>query len=144
MIGSEVSLWRWLINGWKVIPRTQLHCHRVENAAGSGMPDVEGFYNSQFWLELKCSPLPINGGPVDVGHLRPKQIEWLHNRWLVGGNAWILLRVEGKGVKNIYLISGQYARNVKAGLTQFELAQLSYLTSLKPHPLEVLRASVSR
>lgn len=124
MNGSEKSLWRWLSNDqWvKAQSRKVLQMNRVENVAGSGMPDVEGIYlKEQFWFELKVAGRPARGGNVDVKHMRPKQVEWLHNRWLAGGNAWVLLRVKDA----LYLIPGKYSLQVKHGLTEDELFDLS-------------------
>lgn len=143
MNSSETSIWQWLSNGWKQIPRTLLQANRVENTAGSGMPDVEGFYPpDQFWIELKAAGRPANSTTnIDVKHLRPKQVEWLHNRWLIGGNAWILLRIDGKNGNAYYLIPGKYSRQVKAGLTEDELFDLSKIP-VDAHPMEILRACI--
>ncbi len=123
MNGSEKSLWDWLLRDWKKVARTVLQCTRVENSTASGMPDVEGCYTQvQFWIELKVADRPANSTTnIDVKHLRPKQAEWLHNRWLAGGNAWILIRI----VSSLYLIPGKYARQVKAGMTEAELNKIS-------------------
>lgn len=138
MIASETSLWRWLRDSLKGMSRRILDMNRVENAAGSGMPDVEGVYRaSQFWLELKVAARPKKAEtPIDVKHLRPKQVEFLHNRWLAGGCAWILLRVDARSDKALYLIPGIYARQVKAGMTEEKLAELSHCEpQADPHDL---------
>lgn len=132
MIASETSLWRWLRDGCRGMSRLILDMNRIENAASSGMPDVEGVYRAaQFWLELKVAPRPKKAEtPIDVKHLRPKQVEFLHNRWLAGGSAWILLRVDARSDKALYLLPGNLAREVKAGMTEAELAELSHC---EPH-----------
>ncbi len=126
MNASERSLWQWLWRAWRKLPGDELHAKRIENSASSGMPDAEGHYGEQFWLELKVAGRPADPmTPIDVKHLRPKQVEWLYNRWLVGGNAWILLRVDGLGGSEVFLVSGKYAREVRSGLTRRELIGLS-------------------
>ena len=147
MIGSETSLWQWLWKSWKTVPRSMLDVNRVENSAGTGMPDVEGFYKTdQFWLELKVAERPKSKlTEIDVKHLRPKQVQWLHNRWLVGGNAWILLRVESTTSKSssAYLIPGKYSRQVKAGLTEQELSGISYVPP-GADQMEILLVAIGR
>lgn len=141
MIASETSIWRWMRDDKerRAESRTQLDMNRVENSAGSGMPDVEGIYiRSQFWLELKAADRPKTAdGKVDVKHLRPKQVEWLHNRWLAGGNAWILIRVK----RAYYLIPGKHSREVKAGMTETRMASLSALRSNTPSVMEIIRTA---
>ena len=133
MLKSETSLWRWLEPARKDFGAAKLHMDRVENSAGSGMPDVEGcLLCKQFWIELKIAGRPKRGGNVDVKHLRPKQVEWLHNRWLVGGCAWILVRVESKDTgsdKRYYLIAGEHSMEMRAGMDEARMVELSVIAS---------------
>lgn len=144
MASLESSLWSWLERGAKAaFERKDYGMTRIENAATSGVPDVEGcLYRTQFWIELKVSKRPRAGNPVDVKHLRSKQVQWLHNRWLAGGYAWILLRVEGKGGTAHYLIPGKHSRAVLAGLTESAIAELS-IVNKNATAKAILQASVA-
>ena len=142
----ESSLWKWLKRAWDKLTARRLHYTRVENAASSGMPDVEGCIDGkQFWLELKVASRPKSADDVVViEHLRPKQIEWLHNRWLVNGRAWLLLRVEGGDLlpTHHYLIPGHFGRRVFAGMTEAEMENVAVVHPLS-NPIVILtRASM--
>lgn len=129
MASLESSLWSWLERAGKKFSRLECQMTRIENSATSGTPDVEGIFKRvQFWIELKVSVRPKQGGAVDVKHLRSKQAQWLHNRWLAGGNAWILLRVDGRGGSAHYLLPGKYSRQLLAGMTEAEIAEASVVT----------------
>lgn len=124
----ESSLWDWLRRSWRLVPKSELHYTRVENAAAGGIPDTEACYQGkQFWAELKVALRPASPSDVvKVPHFRTGQVMWLHNRWLVNGRAWLLLRVEGAGFPvSHYLIPGKYSRLVAAGVTEEHLARLS-------------------
>lgn len=141
---SEKALWRWITND-KVIQRLPvpvLHMHRIENTASSGMPDVEGIFNGvQFWLELKIAHRPVNEHtPIDLKHIRPKQVEFLHNRWLAKGKAWILLRVG----HDVYLIPGKFAMQLRSSkLAEIDIFPLSKIAR-DASPLDILNAATAK
>lgn len=141
MSASEQSLWKWLKRGWDEVPGNRLQYTRVENSASSGMPDVEACHlGAQVWLELKVADRPSSPETrVDFKHLRPKQVEFLHNRWLVGGRAWMLLRVDGL-FKSVYLLPGRDARRVLRGMTERELSRASGVQPTAG-PLDILRCA---
>lgn len=147
MLKSETSLWKWLSCLRGDLSRADLHMSRVENSAAPGMPDVEGcFRHKQFWLELKIGKRRAGTSAVDVDHLRVKQVQWLHNRWLVGGNAWLLIRVESEAASRdpaLYLLPGNLARDVLEGMTELEMRRASHI-SPDASQEEILWASVDR
>ena len=62
---SEAELYRWMagrfVGEWT----------RIENAVGSGIPDVCVLYNRQtFWIELKLGSFPLLRPAQRVWHLR--------------------------------------------------------------------------
>lgn len=64
----------------------------VENPIRPGTPDIN-FIGG--WVELKWLPKwPVRGGVVKCSHFTPQQRVWLRRRSKLGGNAWLLLRVE--------------------------------------------------
>lgn len=73
------------------------HFERVENAFGSGMPDVTFCVQSaEGWLELKSRdrwPGGALGAPVTLPHYTAEQRRWARRRALAGGRVRWLLRV---------------------------------------------------
>lgn len=74
---SEVELYRWMsgrfVGQWS----------RIENAVGSGIPDVCVLYNKQtFWIELKVGKHAL---------LRPAQRVWHLHAALQGVNVRVVL-----------------------------------------------------
>ena len=117
-MARETGLWRWLSKARQHY-RKKLHMHRVENSAGVGMPDTEGQLHGegQFWIELKTALRPVRGGVVRSGApVTDGQVEWLRRRCGVGGKAWLLVQVHGRGrATRRYLIWGILAHEVQAG-----------------------------
>lgn len=72
---KESSFWSTLRNGFNAIPKaTRPFCHRIENSAGVGQPDVNVSYaGREVWLELKV----MKGNQIEVRH---SQFAWLRNR----------------------------------------------------------------
>jgi hypothetical protein len=102
-------------------PRLQalgLDPHRVENVLARGTPDIN---YSGGWIELKHVPRwPVYATtPVRIPSLvdRPEQAAWLTRRWLAGGPAWLLVRVD----RQLLLVSGLDSQAVRGGLTHERL-----------------------
>lgn len=121
-MARESNFWAWIRGKLKGIP--DLDVHRVENSVGSGMPDVEGCYRGgQFWLELKATTRPVRPTtPIRV-KFQPLQVHWLEKRWRCGGSCWVYLKVEDAR----YLVPGNKAHIVEAGVPEAELAALAVL-----------------
>jgi hypothetical protein len=140
-VSLESSLWNWLANGWKQVPEDVLHYTRIENSASAGAPDVDLHYHNQAWLELKVAERMAGGKRLIVPHLRGKQVEWLHNRWLVGGRAWLLLRMEKRKSRVHYLVPGSHAMALyRRQLTEEEVAYLSWCEP-GATPMDILLAA---
>lgn len=151
MPSTERSEWEWLYEGCLgkkgKYAGHELHMTRVENEqAGPGTPDGEGcLRGNQFWLELKVCARPVSPSTeLDLSHIRPKQVTWNHNRCLVGGRAWFLVRVEGNGLPTShYLVFGRYGRLLKEGLTEAGLNALSSVPHSADPALIVMAAAKS-
>lgn len=118
-MARESQLWKWL-SGARLAFRARLHICRVENPAHPGTPDVEGQLqdHGQFWFELKSGARPANPDGIVRLPTRPKQCDWLRKRWSVGGCAYMLIQVGHGHDRAIYLIAGQMAHAVHAGVTE--------------------------
>lgn len=144
-MSTETSLWKWLDRGVDFMGAHELQMTRIENAATSGVPDVEGQEAKwqQFWVELKVAARPHDlMEPVKVPHFRAKQVQWCHNRALIGGRAWILLRLEGANRPTThYLLHGLISREVAAGrLSEPEMARISAVRG-DCAPVDIIRAA---
>ena len=76
---------------------------RLENVAGTGMPDVSGTYNGHdYWIELKILKTkkeiedPINA-------MRPSQVAWTALRVRHGSCIFLCGREEKTGAINLYI-----------------------------------------
>jgi hypothetical protein len=77
------------------------HFERVENAFGSGMPDVNYCVSgTEGWLELKARPRwPKN--PTDhvaLDHYTDQQRRWCKTRCRAKGNVWWMLKCDTEHV----------------------------------------------
>jgi hypothetical protein len=62
------------------------HWSRIENSAGSGIPDAHGCWQGKdAWVELKM----MEGSRISV---RASQISWHAKHHVVGGQAWFLVK----------------------------------------------------
>lgn len=136
----ESSLWTWLKQAREKL--RDLHMNRVENVIAGGMPDVEGKLQGgrQFWIELKVAiRVPVLPSTVVRFRTRDKQSTWLRRRWLVGGNAFMLLQVGPER----FLIPGREAEKVH--LAELTLADLRFKSWLDPSrpvtPAAVIQAA---
>lgn len=113
------------------------------------MPDVEGHYQNhgQFWIELKSGARPKNGGIVRLP-TRPKQCDWLLKRWRCGGKAWMLIQIGHGHDRAIYLIAGDRAHAVHAGVPEsYMIANCAWKSDRdcpSPQSAMLLRACRSR
>jgi hypothetical protein len=122
----ETSLWQWLK---KAAPEfaEDLCLDRVENAAMSGMADVNGCLRGQeFWIELKTSARPSSPDTRIKPRFQPGQPEWLRKRSRAGSKAYVLLQVGQGGQARRYLLDGVWAKRLAAhGFTEAELVEQS-------------------
>lgn len=72
---KESSFWSQIRDGFNGLPdHGKPFCHRIENSAGTGQPDVNIAYaGREVWLELKV----YKGRQIEVRH---SQFRWLRNR----------------------------------------------------------------
>lgn len=122
----ESNLNHWLRDGVKGrFKRGELDMNRIENAVGSGMPDIEGcLRGNQFWVESKIA----RGKGLLRIKWRPRQIPWLRRRWLAGGSCFFLAQAgAGNGARR-YLIKGCYADLFEVSVDEetFEKASITH------------------
>ncbi len=92
-----------------------LDAKRVENVVAPAHPDVDYTHGN---IELKA----LTGWPkrvstrVRIDCFTGEQAAWLLRRWLAGGNAWLMVRVE----RAWFLFDGKTAHAVYKGLTRLE------------------------
>lgn len=90
---TETQLWRWLSGARLSLAGHRLHLVRMENAIGSGQPDVNGCLDGvDFWIELKCCSLPKRDGLVRP-RFRPTQLPWIRRRHAAGSRVAVLLQI---------------------------------------------------
>lgn len=90
---------------WDTMRRNAPRClkmERMENAVGSGMPDVFcRFKVGQTWVELKAPIRPKRASTPLMGDkegLRQSQKNWLMEHHQLGLDAWILIRDDKSAV----------------------------------------------
>lgn len=125
LLARESRLWEWLRDGLRATPG--LHMRRVENLVGDGDPDVDGCWQGKYFeLELKGCDRPAKDGRLCF-EVRQSQVVWHRKRWRCGGNIWLYIRVgKGRDVRR-YLVPGNQAEQVKAGVDEEALARMSVL-----------------
>jgi hypothetical protein len=65
---------------------SHIHWQRIENVAGTGVPDANGCHNGiEFWSESKIAK-------SGAFHIRPDQIAWHTRRYNCGGRTFITVR----------------------------------------------------
>lgn len=146
-MARESSLWVWLSKARKIFTSEYLHLNRVENSVMAGMPDVEGCLmpGKQFWIELKSSLRPARKETPVRFKVRDReaQVEWLTRRRCMGGRAWLLLQVGEAHKRRLYLVPGEHAAEVYAGLPEYKLQELDVLQEERPTPETVIRVAAS-
>lgn len=138
----ESKLWSWLKLGGREF-RERLHLSRVENAAGSGMADVEGCLDGvQFWIELKCEARPASPGTKVRPRFQPSQGPWHRRRRRSGGRTFVLLQVGTGGSARRYMLPGELIPAMQQGMTEERLEELSVVPPVALHE-EVLQAAAT-
>lgn len=118
----ETSLWAWL----RKFHADDLHMERVENAASSSHPDVDGCKaGGAFKIELKTADRPARETTSIRTKFQPGQSDWLARRWACGGRAWLLIQVGSAHAARRYLIRGSVAFIVEDGVVEYLLRDLS-------------------
>lgn len=84
----------------------KVHWQRIENTAGSGVPDINGCFHCEVWIEFKEAR-----GKTII--LRPEQVAWLMRRSRAGGRCFIAVRRKTKRDDQLLLIDGSDAFNLK-------------------------------
>jgi len=104
-MAKEKSLWGRLA---RVKKDHDLELNRLENTAGEGTPDVEGFVASaQIWIELKSCKRPMRPTTPIRPAKREKQAEWQTRRANAGcKTGWVLIQVGESYKAKLYLIPG--------------------------------------
>lgn len=117
-MARESELWQRCRTGVKTLAlqRHRIDVQRVENAATSGHPDVEGCVDgSQIWIELKSCDRPVRPGTPIRPKKRPSQDIWHMTRTRAGGRQhWILIQVGEDNNGRLYLIPGKDYANITA------------------------------
>jgi hypothetical protein len=93
----------------------------VENSAYPGTPDVN---YCDGWIELKVleSWPARESTPARIDHFTQQQRVWLRRRWLIGGNAWLLLVVGREWL----LFDGQTAFLSVGKVSRSELFEVAF------------------
>ena len=118
---KEKSLWSWLSKA-RNFYQSKLLMWRVENAAGMGMPDVEGvLLGKWFAIELKVAKRPKRSNTKIRIRFQPSQLWWHKRLEQAEGLSYILIQVE----QDRYLIPGQYIDQLNEGLTELQMKNLS-------------------
>ena len=124
----ESSLWDWLKKVRKLTDRIDIN--RIENSAGAGMPDVEGYvgpvglnweHGEQFWLELKSAKRPARAETPIRFKVRDKQVTWCNRRWSVGGKVFFLCQVGHGPDRCVYAVPGCLGGELQQGMTESRL-----------------------
>ena len=102
MSKPEQSLWQRLKKN--LPPKT--HATRIENRAGSGVPDVHLAHDGNaVWVELKIAK-------ANTVNMRPSQIAWNMAYSAAGGVSFILVSRPSKG--DVFLFEGGAALRLAA------------------------------
>jgi len=132
----ENRLWGWL-KKVKPIYKEQLHMVRVENAVGSGMPDVDGAREQKglmpsidFKIELKCAARPVDTTTKIKVKFQRSQPEWHRKRSKLRCRIFILLQVGQAAKASRYLVASSPSRihKMQSGVTETELEAWSLVT----------------
>ena len=111
----------------------------VENPCRPGTPDVNYI---EGWMELKwVEKWPKRAAtPVRLPHFTPQQKLHLRRRWVMGGNAYLLLQVE----QDWYLFNGEEAAIIVGQANRAELEEHSIAFWRSPNLREDLIPHLSR
>ena len=122
----EKSLWARIRD--TAIPELRWKKHKVdlqrlENAVGTGHPDVEGCIDgAQTWIELKSEPRPARMKTPIHPKIRESQSIWHRERTEAGSRChWVLLQVGSSHKASLYLIPGDRYDEIIASEPELEL-----------------------
>lgn len=123
----ESNLWRWLKRNCRGQFRPDVfYMERVENAVGSGTPDIDGcLMGKTFKIELKTAARPAREDTAVAVHFRPAQVPWIRRYREAGGPVFVLVQVGSSSAARRYLIRGDRAATVARGVPESELSKLS-------------------
>ena len=120
----ERHLWEWLELGGRELQRhgAQVVLERVENCAGTGMPDVYGVMVFEFWIELKSVPRK----PLIDCELDTDQVLW-HQRYrrCGGKGSFILVQVGTGHTARRYLIPSSHVAHLAKSISEPALSALA-------------------
>lgn len=142
-MARESALWQRCRTGVKALMFQGHKCdvQRVENAATSGHPDVEGCIDgAQLWIELKSCDRPVRPDTPIRPKKRASQEIWHATRTRAGCRFhWILIQVGEDRDGRLYLIPGSHY----AGITvpEYQLAELSAVLPTASAADALLRAT---
>jgi hypothetical protein len=125
-MARESALWKRIRD--TAIPALKATGHlvdlqRLENAVGTGHPDVEGCINGlQIWLELKSEDRPVRPTTPIHPKCRDSQRDWHRDRSQAGCRInWVLLQVgEGRAAR-LYLVPGNLYEHITAPESVLEI-----------------------
>lgn len=139
----EKELWQKCRTGIKALRWAGHHVdvQRIENAATSGHPDVEGCIDGgQLWIELKSCSRPVRPDTPIRPKKRQSQDIWHRQRTDAGCRFhWILIQVGEARDGVLYLIPGEHYASIT--VPERELAKLSVLSMGATASDALLRAS---
>lgn len=128
-MARESALWQRMRTGMRSLRLKGVHIdlQRLENAIGTGHPDVEGCIDGQqVWIELKSEMRPRRLSTPIHPKVRDSQRDWHRTRCAADCRCnWVLLQVGEGHVACLYLIPGCYYEKLIA--TETELAKLSFI-----------------
>lgn len=126
----EKSLWQRVRKAGQALKRIGhgVHLRRVENAVGTGDPDVNGCIDGGiFDIELKSEHRPARSATPIRPKVRADQEIWLRERVEAGcKTAFVLIQVGEAANARAYLIPGH--RYSEITTTEDQLQELSILT----------------
>lgn len=108
---SEKALWQWLKHANQ---DPGVFLYRVENSAGAGMPDVQGFIEGygNIFIELKDGKYPVKASTLLKFDVRSSQEFWhLRMSKLGSMSHFFLIQVE----RDRFFIPGKFARVLREG-----------------------------
>lgn len=144
-MARESSLWQRCRTAVKALAWQGHHVdlQRIENAATSGHPDVEGVIDgSQLWIELKSCMRPVKASTPIRPKCRPSQEIWHRKRTEAGSRIhWVLIQVGEDRSAKLYLVPGSQYNDVKAA-TEEQLERWSAIRSSAEMSDVLVRASM--
>lgn len=128
-MARESALWQRVRTARAILIETghRIDLQRLENAVGTGHPDVEGCIDTiQVWIELKSTdrparkttPIRLRSNPKT----RKSQSRWHKNRAQAGCKTnFVLLQVGEQSKARLYLIPGTLYDQLESPESELEL-----------------------